>query len=133
MLNTERHRAKYHNVERDPRITVLIREEKDPCRYAEVRGQVTQITDGDRARAQIDELAHKYLDNPYPPENIKSERVILRVTRSARHSSIRRAGSPTDSGCGPRVVRSGHTGLIGSLCTGPGLSRGRQAPVATPN
>jgi PPOX class probable F420-dependent enzyme len=80
ILNTETHRAKFRNVERDPRITVLIRDEKDPYRYAEVRGRVSGTVGGDRAREQIDELARKYLDNPYPPENIKSERVILEVT-----------------------------------------------------
>ena len=45
-----------------------------------VRGRVTDITTGDRAREQIDELARKYMDTPYPPENIKSERVLLRIT-----------------------------------------------------
>lgn len=79
-LNTETHRAKYLNVVRDPRITVLIRDEKDPYRYAEVRGRVLETTTGSQARSQIDELAHKYTGGPYPPENIKSERVILWVT-----------------------------------------------------
>lgn len=80
LLNTETHRAKYLNVERDPRITVLIRDESDPYRYAEVRGQVSDTTTGARARAQIDELARKYIGGDYPADNIKSERVILWVT-----------------------------------------------------
>lgn len=80
VLNTETHRIKTHNVERDPRITVLIRDEQDPYRYAEVRGRVTDTTTGDRARTQVDELAHKYFGTDYPPENIKSERIILWVT-----------------------------------------------------
>jgi PPOX class probable F420-dependent enzyme len=80
VLNTETHRAKYLNVTKDPRITILIRDESDPYRYAEVRGQVTDTTTGEPARAQIDELAQKYLNSDYPPENIKSERVILWVT-----------------------------------------------------
>jgi PPOX class probable F420-dependent enzyme len=80
VLNTETHRAKFHNVDRDPRITVLIRDEGDPYRYAEVRGRVTETTIGQRARSQIDELAQKYMGGPYPPEAIKSERVILWIT-----------------------------------------------------
>ncbi|HEY4005985.1 MAG TPA: PPOX class F420-dependent oxidoreductase [Pseudonocardia sp.] len=80
VLNTETHRAKYLNVTKDPRITVLIRDEQDPYRYAEVRGHVAQTTTGDRARAQIDELAQKYINSPYPAENIKSERVIFWIT-----------------------------------------------------
>ena len=80
VLNTETHRAKYRNVQRDPRITVLIRDEQDPYRYVEVRGEVTSTTTGDQARAHIDELARKYTGGPYPPENIKSERVMLWIT-----------------------------------------------------
>lgn len=79
-LNTETHRVKAHNVARDPRITVLIRDEDDPYRYAEVRGRVTGTTTGDRARTQIDELAHQYFGTDYPPEAIRSERIILWVT-----------------------------------------------------
>lgn len=79
-VNTETHRVKTHNVERDPRITVLIRDEHDPYRYAEVRGRVTGTTTGDRARTQLDELSRKYTGHDYPPENIKSERITLWVT-----------------------------------------------------
>ena len=79
VLNTETHRAKAVNVERDPTITVLIRDEKDPYRYAEVRGHVAETITGERARAHIDELAEKYTGGPYPPENIKSERVMLMI------------------------------------------------------
>ncbi|WP_338596015.1 PPOX class F420-dependent oxidoreductase [Saccharopolyspora sp. SCSIO 74807] len=77
VLNTETHRAKYLNVQRDPRITVLIRDEQDPYRYAEVRGRVSATTTGDRARRQVDELAHKYIGKDYPPEAIKSDRVTI--------------------------------------------------------
>jgi PPOX class probable F420-dependent enzyme len=59
VLNTETHRQKYLDVEKDPRITVLIRDEEDPYRYAEVRGRVERTETGDRARTQIDELAHR--------------------------------------------------------------------------
>ena len=80
VLNTETHRAKYLNVNRDPRITVLLRDEQDPFCYAEVRGHVDEFTTGDRARRHVDELAHKYLGKDYPPEAIKSERVIIHIT-----------------------------------------------------
>jgi PPOX class probable F420-dependent enzyme len=80
VLNTETHRRRYRNLQRDPRITVLIRDEKDPYRYAEVRGEVTEFTTGDEARAHVDEVAHKYFGKDYPPEAIKSERVILWIT-----------------------------------------------------
>lgn len=79
-LNTETHRVKAHNVARNPQVTVLIRDEDDPYRYAEVRGRVTGTTTGDRARAHVDELARTYTGKDYPPEAIRSERVILWVT-----------------------------------------------------
>ncbi|MBW0106246.1 PPOX class F420-dependent oxidoreductase [Pseudonocardia sp. KRD291] len=80
VLNTETHRAKYVASTKDPRITVLIRDEDDPYRYAEVRGTVSDYTTGDTARRQVDELAQKYTGKDYPPENIKSERVIMWIT-----------------------------------------------------
>jgi PPOX class probable F420-dependent enzyme len=76
-VNTETHRAKYKNVERDPRVTLAIRDEANPYRYAEVRGRIVETRAGDEARADIDELAHKYFGTDYPAENIKSERVML--------------------------------------------------------
>ncbi|MFC5061278.1 PPOX class F420-dependent oxidoreductase [Actinomycetospora atypica] len=80
VLNTETHRKRYENLRRDPRITVLIRDESDPYRYAEVRGHVTDFTTGDEARKHIDEVAQRYTGQDYPPEAIKSERVILWIT-----------------------------------------------------
>ena len=55
-VNTEEHRAKFKNVERDPRITLCIRDEANPYRYAEVRGRVVETVNGDEARANIDQL-----------------------------------------------------------------------------
>ena len=80
VINTETHRKRFENIEKDARITVLIRDEQDPYRYAEVRGQVTRTTTGDEARKHIDELAQRYTGDDYPPDAIKSERVILWIT-----------------------------------------------------
>jgi PPOX class probable F420-dependent enzyme len=41
-VNTEVHRQKFKNVQRDPRVTLTIRDEQDPYRYAEVRGEVVE-------------------------------------------------------------------------------------------
>jgi len=78
-LNTEVHRLKFRNVERDPRITVMIWERDNPYKYAEVRGRVVETVRGDAARRMIDELSQKYNGRPYPPEAIQSERVILKI------------------------------------------------------
>ena len=79
-INTETHRRRYKNLQQDPRITVLIRDENDPYRYAEIRGRVERTEVSDRSRAQLDELAQKYFGSDYPADNIKSERVLLYVT-----------------------------------------------------
>ncbi|SDU88906.1 PPOX class probable F420-dependent enzyme [Microlunatus sagamiharensis] len=79
-VNTEVHRAKYRNVERDDRVTLLITDATDPYHYAEVRGHVTETRTGPDARADIDALSQKYNGTDYPAEGIKSERVILYIT-----------------------------------------------------
>ena len=79
-INTETHRRRFKNLQQDPRITVLIRDEDDPYRYAEIRGRVERTEVSDRARAQVDELAQKYFGSDYPADAIKSERVLLYVT-----------------------------------------------------
>ncbi|RJK94728.1 PPOX class F420-dependent oxidoreductase [Vallicoccus soli] len=76
-VNTEVHRAKYRNLQEDPRVTLCIRDEANPYRYAEVRGRVVGEVRGQEARDDIDALSQKYEGRPYPPEAIKSERVKL--------------------------------------------------------
>ena len=81
LVNTEVHRQKFRNVERDPRVTVTIWDMEDPYRFVEVRGEVVEKVKGQEARAHIDELSHKYRGKPYQPQ-IKSERVVLRIASS---------------------------------------------------
>ena len=68
MVNTEIHRQKFKNVERDPRVTLSIRDEENPYRYAEVRGRATEIVRGQGARDHIDQLSQKYHGQPYNPD-----------------------------------------------------------------
>jgi PPOX class probable F420-dependent enzyme len=76
-VNTEPHRQKFKDLERDSRVTLAIRDENDPYRYAEVRGRVVGTERGQSARDQIDQLSQKYDGQPYPPEQIKTERVTV--------------------------------------------------------
>ena len=78
LINTEVHRQKFKNVQRDPRVTLTIWERADPYRFVEVRGEVVGITRGPEAREHIDKLSHKYHGRPYGTK-IRSERVILRI------------------------------------------------------
>ena len=77
VVNTEVHRQKFKNLEQDSRLTLTIRDEQDPYRYAEVRGRVVEAVGGQRARDHIDELSQKYHGQDYNPDDIKSERVML--------------------------------------------------------
>jgi PPOX class probable F420-dependent enzyme len=79
LVNTEVHRQKFRNVERDPRVTVTIWDMEDPYLFVEVRGEVVEKVKGQEAREHIDELSLKYRGKPYQTQ-IQSERVVLRIT-----------------------------------------------------
>ena len=78
LINTEVHRQKFRNVEKDPRVTVTVWDSENPYRYAEVRGEVDEIVGGQPARDHIDACARRYQGTEYQPE-IVSERVMLRI------------------------------------------------------
>jgi PPOX class probable F420-dependent enzyme len=80
LINTEVHRAKFRNVERDTRVAVTIWDAESPYRFVEVRGKVTDVVRGPEARAHIDACAQRYMGRDYPGEQITSERAILRIT-----------------------------------------------------
>jgi len=79
LINTEVHRAKYKNVQRDKRVTVCIIDKDSPYKYAEVRGDVVDEVGGQEARDDIDRLSRKYNGTDYDPSAIQSERVILKI------------------------------------------------------
>jgi PPOX class probable F420-dependent enzyme len=79
LINTEVHRRKFQNVLNDPRVTVTIWQADNPYEYVEIRGVVDEIVRGESARRHIDELAQRYFGRPYDPDEIESERVILRI------------------------------------------------------
>ena len=79
LINTEVHRRKFLNVTADPRVAVMVIDATNSYHYAEVRGRVVATVTGPEARQHIDFLSQKYNGTLYPGENIKSERVILRI------------------------------------------------------
>lgn len=83
LFNTEVHRQKFRNIQRDPRVTVAIWDSADPYFYVEVRGEVVETVRGPEARAHIDQLAEKYTGGDYAG-TIRSERVILKVAPTRR-------------------------------------------------
>jgi PPOX class probable F420-dependent enzyme len=93
VVNTETHRQKY--IERDPNVTLTIRHEENPYRYAEVRGEVVEKVTGQEARDHIDELSQKYHGEDYPPDAIVSERVMLWIVPS-RQTLVDQTASSID-------------------------------------
>lgn len=79
LINTEKHRRKYRNVLADPRVTVTIWQVGNPYNYVEIRGVVHDHIEGQPAREHIDRLAMRYFGRLYDPDEIESERVILRI------------------------------------------------------
>lgn len=79
LVNTEVHRQKARNVERDPRATVLVFDRENMWSWVEIRGEVVERVTGPEARRHIDELANKYLGVDEYPNPIQSERVILKI------------------------------------------------------
>lgn len=79
LINTELERQKHRNVSRDPRVVVTVIDAENPYHYAEVRGEVVDQVRGQEARDHIDRLSQRYFGKDYPPENIGTERVILRI------------------------------------------------------
>ena len=65
VLNSAKGRAWPRNVERDPRVTILVADQADPYTYVQVRGRVTRSVEGDEARAHIEELSQKYTGHAY--------------------------------------------------------------------
>lgn len=78
IINTEVHRAKFRNLQRDPRATVTIWDRDDPYRFVEVRGRVAGTVTGPEALAHIETCSQRYFGRPYPGP-IQSERVIVRI------------------------------------------------------
>ena len=62
-VNTMRGFAKERNIRRDPRVTLLCYDPRQPLRYLEVRGMVVELTE-DGAAAHLDALASKYAGRP---------------------------------------------------------------------
>jgi len=82
-FNTAVGRAKHRNMERDPRITLLLLDPDNGYRYVELRG-TAELTRED-AEEQIDELARKYLGTDYPFRQEGEQRIKILMRVDAEH------------------------------------------------
>lgn len=80
VINTAKGRVKDRNMRRDPRVAVTIMDPKNPYRYLEVRGKVTEVTENG-ADAHIDRQAKRYLNkDKYPFRQPGEVRVLFKIT-----------------------------------------------------
>jgi PPOX class probable F420-dependent enzyme len=78
-FNTAKHRVKYRNLQRNPKVAISVVDRNDPYRLVVLRGTAEFIEEG--ADAHIDKLAKKYLDaDSYPFRKAEETRVIVKVT-----------------------------------------------------
>lgn len=78
LVNTERHRQKARNAERNSGVGVSMTDPDDPYRYLSVIGEIDEVTT-EGAREHIDELTQRYMEVDEYPNPIESERVLLRI------------------------------------------------------
>jgi PPOX class probable F420-dependent enzyme len=80
VFNTAVGRAKYKNIQRDPRVTVEVLNMENPYEYVMVSGKA-EMQEGEEAERHIDKLAKKYMGvDEYPHRSATERRVLVRVT-----------------------------------------------------
>jgi PPOX class probable F420-dependent enzyme len=75
VFSTIRGRLKTRNMERDPRVSLLVLAQ--PGRYVEIRGRV-DITD-DPEKTLLHQMYELYMNGATPPPEPGAERVIVRI------------------------------------------------------
>ncbi|ELY42880.1 TIGR03618 family F420-dependent PPOX class oxidoreductase [Natronorubrum tibetense] len=78
LINSERGRRKVRNLEADPSVGVSMIDPDNPYRRLSIIGEVDEVTT-EGARAHIDELTRRYMDEDEYPMEIETERVLLRI------------------------------------------------------
>jgi PPOX class probable F420-dependent enzyme len=87
LINTEVHRAKFKDLERDPRVTVTVINAENPYQFIEARGRVVGTVRGTEARDHIDVLARRYTDADEYQGTVTSERVIVQIAPEKVHKN----------------------------------------------
>jgi PPOX class probable F420-dependent enzyme len=78
-FNTALGRVKPTNLERDPRVGLVVVDPNDGYKWLSIDGRAELTTDG--ADAQIDKLAKKYMGaDEYPWRKADEQRVKVRIT-----------------------------------------------------
>jgi PPOX class probable F420-dependent enzyme len=80
LVSTVKGRRKHLNIEKDPRVTVLVFPKDSPYSYVEVRGSAAMTEAG--GRELIDRLGNQYMGwDRYPGDDeTDNVRVVVRIT-----------------------------------------------------
>jgi PPOX class probable F420-dependent enzyme len=80
LVSTIKGRQKHRNIERDPKVTVLVYPKANPYSYTEIRGTATMTEEG--GRELIDRLCLAYTGNERYPgdDDTDNVRVVVRIT-----------------------------------------------------
>ncbi|MGE0101978.1 MAG: PPOX class F420-dependent oxidoreductase [Blastocatellales bacterium] len=79
LVNTAVGRQKDKNLQRDPKVSVMLMDPENPYRYLEIRGRVVERT-LDGADDHINKMAKKYLgQDVYPFRQADEVRVLYKV------------------------------------------------------
>ena len=78
LINTEIHRVKYKNIQKDPRVNVMIWKSDNAFKFVEIRGTVVGEITGEDALQSINDLSEIYFGKPYP-FTIQTERIVLKI------------------------------------------------------
>ncbi|CAA9420499.1 MAG: Putative oxidoreductase [uncultured Rubrobacteraceae bacterium] len=65
LINSVQGFLKLRNIERDPRVAVVVSDPDNPQRYFQVRGRVIDVTT-EGGTDHIEALSQRYLGTPYP-------------------------------------------------------------------
>ncbi|PKV97491.1 PPOX class probable F420-dependent enzyme [Amycolatopsis echigonensis] len=73
---------KARNLRRDPRVAISLTPPDNPFEPITIRGRVAEWIEGDEAWAIIDEVAKKYIGQPYTREQVRVVGLIEPETQS---------------------------------------------------
>jgi PPOX class probable F420-dependent enzyme len=87
IVNSAKGRVKDRNMRSNPRVALSIVDPKNPYRYLEVRGKVTEITEKG-ADEHINKMAKKYMNVEIYPHRAPGEVRVLYKISPERFSSM---------------------------------------------
>lgn len=87
LVNTAEGRQKDKNLQREPRVSLMLIDPDNPYHYVEVRGIVIERTKNG-AEEHIDKMAKKYINQDVYPFRTPTEQRVLFKVKPERYTSM---------------------------------------------